>query len=296
METVAPRMPSAPRQALPAGACDTHAHVFGPYDRFPFGAVPPYPPPLAPCPAYREMLATLGATRGVLTQPAPYGADPAAMLDALRHGGGALRGVAVTTADVTDATLAGWHAAGVRALRFTEMPDPRGGGRYAGSVGTEELERLAPRLRELGWHAQLWARAEDHAALLPRLLPLGVPLVLDHLAGVSVARGTADPAFQAVLAALREGGLWVKLTLCRASRAFPDYPDLRPFHDALIEANPDRLLWGSDWPFVRMGELTPDAGHLLDLLSAWVPEEGLRRRILVDNPAALYGFEGGQPC
>jgi predicted TIM-barrel fold metal-dependent hydrolase len=105
---------------------------------------------------------------------------------------------------------------------------------------------------------------------------------------------SVDPAFRALLSHLRDGRIWAKLTVCRASRAKPDYPDARPLHDALVAANPDRLLWGSDWPYVRMGDLMPDAGRLLDLFQAWVGDAGLARRILVDKPAALYGFTGSK--
>jgi predicted TIM-barrel fold metal-dependent hydrolase len=110
------------------------------------------------------------------------------------------------------------------------------------------------------------------------------------MGGLETAGGVADPAFRTLVSLLAEGRVWMKLSACRNSRALPDYPDLRPFHDALVEANPDRLLWGSDWPFVRMGALTPDPSQLVELFHTWVPDEGLRRKILVDNPAALFDF------
>jgi predicted TIM-barrel fold metal-dependent hydrolase len=290
METVDPRMPAAPGWKLPNGVCDCHAHVFGPYQRFPLTHPTPYAPPLAPPALHREMLRRIGASHGVLIQPGAYGTDPAALLAALQEANGALRGIAAATASVPETTLTDWNTAGVRGLRFVEMRAPSGTGRYPGSIGTEELETLAPRLRHLGWHAEVWATMDQHAALLPRLRASGVPVVLDHLAGIAPGRTVGDPAFQAILDALGEGWLWVKLTLCRASREFPDYPDIRPFHDALIAAAPERLVWGSDWPHVRMGALAPDVGHLLDLFGEWVRDPGLRDRILVHNPAALYGF------
>ena len=166
------------------------------------------------------------------------------------------------------------------------MTVPGASSRFAGSAGIEDLEALAPRLAERGWHAEVWAHVDQHAALLPRYRASGIPVVLDHMAGAVPARGVRDPDFQTILAALSEGWLSVKLTLCRCSQNFPDYPDLQPFHDALISANPDRMLWGSDWPYLRLIEETPDVGHVLDLFHEWVPDETVRQQILVTNPAA----------
>jgi predicted TIM-barrel fold metal-dependent hydrolase len=269
--------------------------VFGPFDRFPSAGPTSYLPPLAPYPRYAAMLATIGAGRGVLVQPTFYGTRADALLDALREaqrsGTCSLRGVGVLTADASDAELQTMHEAGVRALRFVEMPAPDGRGRYPGAVGLDQLVALAPRLRALGWHAQLWCPADVQTARLPGLIRLGIPLVLDHMGSLQVSDGVSAPAFTHLLAQVREGHVWVKLSLCRVSRRYPDYPDLRPFHDALLEANPSRLLWGSDWPHVRMGELAPDVGHLLDLFQAWTSDAAVRRQILVDNPAALFEFD-----
>jgi predicted TIM-barrel fold metal-dependent hydrolase len=207
------------------------------------------------------------------------------MLDALARGAGRLRGVMIADETIGDATLEAWHAAGVRALRFTEMRAPGGTGRYPGSIGTEALTALAPRLRALGWQAHLWASAAQCAELLPRLLPLGVPIVLDHLA---MPQGLEDPGIDAVLGHLREGSVWVKATLCRVPGGDP--ARLRPLQDRLVAANPDRVLWGSDWPYVRM-DPAPDAGAMLDLFLEWLGDDGLARRILVENPSALFGFD-----
>jgi len=288
-ETVAPRMPGMPANSLPPGACDSHAHVFGPYDLFPLAHASSYAPPLAPRALHRHMLDTLGAARGLLVQPAPYGANATALLDALAAGGGRLRGVAVADALTPPEQLQALYDGGVRALRFVEVRTPTGAP-YAGSVGVGQLLLMAPAMREIGLHAQLWAPIDAYPQLLPQIRAAGVDVVLDHMACVKPERGVDDPAFQYVLRALRGQGVWVKLTLCRVSTRAPDYPDARPFHDALVAANPARLLWGSDWPFVRMGEASPDAGALLDLFHAWVPDSAVRRRILVDNPAALFGF------
>jgi predicted TIM-barrel fold metal-dependent hydrolase len=243
------------------------------------------------------MLDTIGAGRGVLVQPTFYGTTVDALTDALRQARGSgrwtLRGIGAATAEVSDAGLHAMHDAGVRGLRFIEMPAPDGSGRYKGGVGVDHLHTLAPRMRELGWHAQLWCPAEEHAARLPALVRLGLPLVVDHMGSFTADQGVAAPAFQRLLGLLSDGLIWVKLSLCRNSRQFPDYPDLRAFHDALVRANPARLLWGSDWPHVRMGSLAPDVGHLLDVFRAWIGDAALERAILVDNPATLYDFGHG---
>jgi 2-pyrone-4,6-dicarboxylate lactonase len=289
VETVAPRMPTAPHHALPAGACDSHAHVFGPYDTFPLAHASSYAPPLAPAALHRAMLDTIAAARGVLVQPAPYGIDAAALLDAIAAGNGRLRGIAVVDATASEADLQALYDGGVRGLRFVEVRAPNGMP-YAGSVGVDQLLKMAPAMRRIGLHAQLWAPIELYADLLPQLRAAGVAAVLDHMACIKTVRGVDDPAFQAVLEALRNGGAWVKLTLCRVSTQAPGYADARPFHDALVAAAPTQLLWGSDWPYVRMGENSPDVGVLLDQFHAWVPNPATRQQILVDNPAALYGF------
>lgn len=289
IETVAPRMPSAPQHALPPGACDSHAHVFGPYEDYPLAHASSYAPPLAPAALHRAMLDTLGAARGVLVQPAPYGLDAAALLAALAAGQGRLRGVAVADSATSEAQLQALYDGGVRGLRFVEMRAPNGAP-YAGSVGVDQLLAMAPAMRRIGLHAQLWAPVDAYPALLPQLREIGIDVVLDHMACARPERGVEDPAFQAVLQALRDGSVWVKLALCRVSQAAPGYADARPLHDALLRANPARLIWGSDWPYVRMDENAPDAGALLDLFHEWAPHAALRQRILVDNPAALYGF------
>jgi predicted TIM-barrel fold metal-dependent hydrolase len=148
-------MQSKPRRAPPPGAWDCHTHVFGPYERFPLAAERSYTPPEAPLDAYLGMLDQVGLAHGVLVQASAYGLDHAALLDALERADGRLRGTAVSNASVSDSTLATMHRCGVRALRFVETGGP-GGQRFVGAVGLEEFPALAPRLKELGWHAQLW--------------------------------------------------------------------------------------------------------------------------------------------
>ena len=284
-----PRMPVTPRHPLPAGACDTHCHVFGPYERFPLQHPSSYAAPDAPAERYLRMLDTLGAARGVLVQPAPYGTNPDALLAAVAQGGERLRGIAVADPTATDAHLQALYDGGVRGLRFVEARDPAGN-LFAGSVGFEQVAALAPRMKRFGLHAQLWAPCDTYLRHLPALAKLDLPLVIDHLGSLVPARGAADPVFQLLHGLLAEGRIWMKLTVCRVGAA-PDYENARGIHDAFTRANPDQVLWGSDWPFVRMGAAAPSADALVDLAHEWLGNDALRRKVWVDNPARLYGFK-----
>lgn len=285
-----PRMPGVPRARLPALSCDTHCHVFGPYARYPLRYASSYAPPDAPLERYLAMLDTVGMDRGVLVQPAPYGTDASALLAAVASRKGALRGVAVAEAGTSRQALRELCAGGIRGLRFVEARDPAGR-LFAGSVGFDSLAALAPDMRELGLHAQVWGPREAHLAHLERMADIGVPVVVDHMASLSVQRGLDDPLLRLLLRLLREGRIWLKLSVCRVSTDTPGYEDLRPFHDALLAANVDRVLWGSDWPYVRMGSKAPDVAALIDLAWQWFGDEATRRKVWVDNPANLYGFE-----
>lgn len=282
---------TAPTRPLPRGACDTHAHVFGPFEQFPLADPRPYTPPAAPKAQYLAMLDAVGFERGVLVHGGAHGWDHGAMLDAIASAPRRLRGIGVLPADASEADLRRLHEGGVRGLRFTDVAGPTASTPFAGRVGLDALERLAPAMRELGWHAVVWANASVWADRQAKLRRLGVPIVIDHLGFFDVSRGVEDAGFQAVLALVRDGAAWVKLTVFRNSRQPPGYEDVRPFQDALVQANADRLLWGSDWPYLGMGAAAPGPRALLDLLDSWLDDDALRTRILVDNPARLYGFD-----
>jgi predicted TIM-barrel fold metal-dependent hydrolase len=239
---------------------------------------------------YLGMLDTLGFERGVLVQGSAHGHDNAAMLDALERAPQRLRGVAVADADTPAAELRRWHALGVRGLRFNHFFRD-GQLHYRGGVTLESAQVLAPVMRELGWHLQLWIDVKDLPDTVPALNALGLPVVIDHMGRTDARAGIGAPGFQSLLRLLGEGGCWVKLSGAhRVSDNAPDYPEARPLHQALVAANPERLVWGADWPHPRMQGPMPDAGHLLDLFFDWTPDASARQRILVDNPARLYDF------
>ena len=285
-----PREPTPPQVKLPPNACDTHAHVFGPASRFPYAEDRSYTPPDAPLEKYLAMLDTLGFARGVVVQGSAHGRDNAAILDALARQPTRLRGVAVADADIARAELERWHALGVRGLRFNHFF--RGGQlHYRGGVPLSAAQVLAPAMAELGWHMQLWIDVKDLPDTVPLLKAIGLPVVIDHMGRTEAANSINTPGFQSLLRLLGDGGCWVKLSGAhRISHRPPDYPDAQAFHAALVAANPDQLVWGTDWPHPRMEDDMPDAGHLLDLFRQWTPDEESRRRILVDNPARLYAF------
>ena len=289
IETVLPKMPTAPKNRKPAGAADCHSHVFGPYDRYKLVNPPNYAPPEAPVERHLEMLDTVGNSYGVLVQPAAYGLDTSLLRDAIAASGGRLRGIALGGPETTAEQIAEMDAAGIKGLRFVDMLDHIGRP-YIGAISALSVLEMGPRMADAGWHPELWAKVEQHVEIIPKLIPFGMPIVLDHMGGIDPQRGTADPAFQHLLRFVGDGHVWVKISLCRQSSAYPAYEELKPFHDALVAANPERLLWASDWPYLAMGEASPDVGVMIDLVHEWVPDAAARQRIFVDNPAEIYGF------
>ena len=276
--------------ALPRGACDCHCHVFGPAARFPYAEPRSYTPADAPLEAYLALLDRLGFERGVLVQPSAYGRDNAAMLDALSREPRRLRGVAVGGAELNKDTLKQWHAVGVRGLRANEF---RRDGKpyYQNGVALKETEPLLPLIADLGWHLQLWIDARDLTEMAGALKRVPVPVVVDHMGRLEYRHGTHHPGFQALLRGVGAGRLWAKLSgTYRLGATPPDYTQARPFHDALITANPRNLVWGTDWPHPRPEGPVPDAARLLQVFLDWTPQPNLRQAILADNPARLYDF------
>ncbi|MDO8299693.1 amidohydrolase [Lacisediminimonas sp.] len=281
---LAPHPHSAPPAfAIPELACDTHAHVVaGKPGDYPMSPQRSYTPPPAPEGEYLRMLDATGMARGVLVQISVYGTDNRLMLESLRRHPQRLRGVAVVAPDVSDTELADLHAAGVRGLRLNIL--------FGGGVSLDAMERLAQRIGKSGWHLQLLLDARMLPGLMPRLTRLPCPVVIDHMGHMPVADGLDAPGFNSLRTLLREHDCWVKLSgAYRISDDFPDFGDVVPLAHSLIAAAPDRCVWGSDWPHVALKQM-PDTGRLLNALPAWSPDPAQLQRILVDNPARLYGF------
>ncbi|MGD9945730.1 MAG: amidohydrolase [Burkholderiaceae bacterium] len=274
--------PRRPRLPTPVAACDTHFHVFGPASRFPYASDRAYTPADAPLEAALRMHALLGIERGVLVQGNPYGTDNTALLDALAGEPQRLRGVAIVNEPLSAAQLRGLRDAGVRALRFHHRP--RIEGRYSRS-GIPLFQSLSRAMMDAGLHAEFFIDARVLPELMPALRDWRLPLVLDHFACADTA------SIEPLSRLLADGRVWVKLSAAyRFSARPPDYEDVRAVQQALLRANPDRLIWGSDWPHTRLERGMPDDGHLLDLFNDWTGSDELRRTLLVNNPAKLYGF------
>ena len=284
--------PSKPRVPLPDGAWDCHAHIFGPPDKFPYAPGRGYTPPDAPAEKYIALLDHLGFARALLVQGNAHGYDNRVVLDALERYPQRLRGIAITDTRVAPAALRDWHRLGMRGLRF-HLFSAAGRPNYVRGVGLDVFEVFRPAMRELGWVMQAWCDWRLLADVAPTLREISaeMPVIVDHMLSIPADRGVGDPSFQALLRLVGDGHVHVKLSgAYRLSTRFPGYPDARAFHDALIAANPERLIWGTDWPHPQIDAAAmPDDGHLVDLLMDWTPDLRLRRRILVETPARLFG-------
>jgi 2-pyrone-4,6-dicarboxylate lactonase len=287
------RQPRVPRHSLPRGACDTHAHIFGPAAQFPYATERIYTPPDSTFADYRHLLTTLGIDRAVLVQPSVYGTDNAAMLAALAAGGPGLRAVAVVDPEVPAQQLDDLHAAGVRGLRFN-LVDRRDARNVVHAVA---LQAVARRIARLDWHIELLINLDEASGFGAALADIPVPLVFGHLGYPrgGVRTWPQHAGFGELLRLLDTGRAFVKLTgPYRISAAELPYDDLDDAARRLIATAPERMLWGTDWPHVMIKTKMPNDADLTDLLERWAPDARVRARILVDNPAALYGFAEGE--
>lgn len=263
---------------------DCHAHLFGPYERFPLAAERSYTPPEAPRERYLALLDQLGMRHGVLVHPSAYGDDAALLMNALAAVP-TLRGVVVTR-DATAAQLRSWREQGVRAARFSHRSGS--GANFAGSASLDDLVRLAPALADAGLHAELWTDCVALPSVASVLQDLPVPVVIDHMGGFDIDAGVNAPGFQTLCRLLGEHRIWVKLCAYRNLLSAPDADAGRAFHLALLHANPTQLVWGSDWPHLRVNP-TPATADLLGLFRRWTDDAALEQAILEHNPARLYG-------
>ncbi|RZL90352.1 MAG: amidohydrolase [Variovorax sp.] len=283
---------------MPAGACDCHTHVIGPQADYPMVPERHYTPGLAPHEALRAHLSRHGLQRVVIVQPSVYGTDNQCMLDSLDRLQGVARGVAVVDKEADAATLRSMHARGVRGLRV----NMESAGLREADTARVALERWAERIAALGWHLQLYAALDIAAALAEGLARLPVPVVLDHFAMVPATTAADDPRVKALLALLRSGNAYIKLSAPYrlVAAGFPAEDAVGAWAAAILRVAPERVLWGSDWPHtsrepgkaaheVSRYRALPE-GELAVSLRTWLATPQLRQQVLVENPARLYAF------
>ncbi len=272
-----------PRVHLPAGACDCHAHVFGPQGAFPYLPGASYVPPDALPQDYGRMLATIGCQRAVLVQPSVYGTDNRCMVAAMTSGVFNFRGVAVVDEGISDADLEALHRVGVRGVRINVASKTAG-------LTLEEAPRLAVRIKPLGWHLQFFVRVDQCSGFERSIAHLAAPCVIDHFGHVHAGDGVQSRGFETLLRLARLRHVWFKLIgPYRISKQWPLYPDVLPLAQALVAAAPDRCVWGTDWPHPNAAYM-PNDGDLADALGEWLPDSATRDKVLVENPARLYDF------
>ena len=274
----------APATPLPAHAIDTHFHVFGPERDYPFAPGRSYSAPPASLDDYALLARRIGFSRAVAVQPSVYGTDNRCTLAALRDSPMPMRGIVVIDETLPDREWLDLHELGVRGVRINLV--------FKAGKGFASAAALAGRVRDLGWHFQFLVDVSEMVDLRNRIEALRVPAVFDHFGHVSARKGIGNAGFQDLLDLVRDGTAWVKLSgayRITGERRAP-YDDVRPFAEALIDASPDRVLWATDWPHPSIPVPMPNDGDLTDLLLRWLPDEAQRRRVLVDNPARLYGF------
>jgi 2-pyrone-4,6-dicarboxylate lactonase len=280
----------APDFKAPPGSCDSHFHVFGPVERYPYGPDLRYRPPLAPLEDYLALARHLGIERYVFVQPSAYGRDNACLLDALVTVGANARGIVDIDENAPDAELDRLNRLGVRGVRINVNPikPPESG---FSQTMLPRIERLDARCAEIGWMLDFLTPGWLTQELLPAMGKLRSTFTIAHM-GMFLARdGVDQPGFRQFLDFLRNGGerCWVKLTGVYRMSTVPGFTDADAHARALIDAIPDRLIWGSDYPHLSFADKVGSV-ELFNLLGRWAPDEAMRRKILVDNPRRLFGF------
>ena len=274
--------PVKPKYAPPPGACDAHCHIFGPAAKFPYVPERRYTPPDAPKEKLRALHEHLGLSRAVLVQASCHGGDNRAMLDAIAWSKGAWRGVAMVGDEASESELRALHDGGVRGVRFNFVRH------LGGAPDARVFERTLAMIAPLGWHVVLHFDAEDieaHADLFRRMR---VPFVIDHMGRVDAGHGLDQRPFAMLLELMKNLLAWVKISGPeRISATGRPFRDAIPFAAALVQAAPDRVLWGTDFPHPNV-KVMPNDGELVDLFAETVPDERLRKQLLVDNPTRLY--------
>jgi predicted TIM-barrel fold metal-dependent hydrolase len=274
-----------PKFRPPPLACDAHCHIFGPASKFPYDPKAAYHPPDAPFEGLQRLHQILGIERAVIVHASCHGSDMRATLDGIARSNGKYRGTAIIDEGYGDREFQRMQDGGIRGVRFNFVKH------LGGRPDMAFFQRTVARVKEMGWHLILHLDATDLVELDAMFKKIPVPMVIDHMGRVKAAEGLDQPPFKVLLEWMKNERFWVKV--CgpeRVSSMGPPFTDAVPFARKLIEAAPDRILWGTDWPHPNVGKHMPNDGDLMDLFAEMAPTSELQQKILVDNPARLYGF------
>jgi len=276
--------PKKPDYAPPPGAVDAHCHVFGPADKFPYAPERKYTPCDAPKEKLFELRDFLGFERNVIVQASCHGRDNAALVDALRTAGDKARGIAVVGPEVTDRELDEMNEAGVRGVRFNFVK------RLVDATPRDVFLGIAERIAKRGWHIVVYFEAPDLEDLTPFLKQLPTTVVVDHMGRPDVGLGVEHPDFQRFMTLIKDNeNIWTKVSCPeRLTKTPPDYSDVVPYARALVDAFPDRVLWGTDWPHPNMKSHVPDDGQLVEVIPRIATDAKKQEGLLVANPMRLY--------
>ena len=278
--------PRVPKFALPPLACDSQFHVFGPPDKYPVRPGAAYEMPSATVERALHMHRTLGIQRGVIVQPTTYGADHTATLDGIKAAGPNYRGCAnaAVFGEAGDAYLDKLQAGGIRGARFSRQS-------LGIALSADAFTRAIARIRELGWYAKIQPEKDGIISSVEKYQSLDVPVLIDHMARPDPTRGKDDPNLRKMLELLSKGNFWVMLSLGeKTSKAGPPWDDVIPVARTYIEAAPERCVWASDWPHPVSVVQPPNDADLLELMYRYAPDAATLEKILVRNPAKLFGF------
>ena len=290
--------PSTPVNfAVPEGACDCHVHTFDP-QHFPYSPSRPYTPEPVSVEELRSLHQALHMNRVIVVQTTVYAADNAGVLDAMKQLGSRARGVAVIDEKTPNSALDDMDRAGIRGIRLNLET----AGKTDPEIGRKRFQAAVERIKGRKWHIQIYARLTVIEGIKDLVASAPMPVVFDHFGGMQAALGADQPGFASLMTLIRTGKAYVKISApYRSSIEAPNYPDVAPLARVLVASNPERILWGSDWPHPGLpvpgrsnSEITPffqiDDGRVLNFLPQWVPNPAERKTILVENPARLYGF------
>jgi len=274
-----------PKFRPPPLACDAHCHIFGPASKFPYAPDAAYHPPDSPFEGLQKLHSILGIERAVIVHASCHGSDMRVTLDGIKRSNGKYRGTAIIDESFGDREFRQMDEGGIRGVRFNFVKH------LGGRPDMAFFQRTVARVKEMGWHLILHLDATDLVEFDAMFKKIPVPMVIDHMGRVKAADGLDQQPFKVLLEWMKNERFWVKV--CgpeRVSSMGPPFTDAVPFARRLIEAAPDRILWGTDWPHPNVGKHMPNDGDLMDLFAQMAPTPELQKKILVDNPARLYGF------